>query len=104
MRYRQRVQQADHATLQPPAPGSGEHYMISRELARWHKQRHLHGQPAGHATGTTRQPLGDGDVISSPRGWQYGTTAAICEFSRLTMPLYNGINTLRCHLHSQPAE
>jgi hypothetical protein len=23
--------------------------MISRELARWHKQRHLHGQPARHA-------------------------------------------------------
>ncbi|KAJ5282212.1 hypothetical protein N7505_000192 [Penicillium chrysogenum] len=65
--YHLRVQQADHATLQPPAPGSGEHYMISRELARWSKY-HLHGQPAGHAVGTTRQPLGDGDIISSPGG------------------------------------
>ncbi|KAJ5470510.1 hypothetical protein N7530_007867 [Penicillium desertorum] len=33
-----------------------------------------------------RQPLGDRDIISSPGGWQYGTTAATCVFSRLTMP------------------
>lgn len=38
-----------------PAPGTGEHYVISQELAGWHKQRHPHGQPAEHA-GTTASP------------------------------------------------
>lgn len=33
-----------------------------------------------------------------------GTNTAACAFSRLTMPLYNGTNTLRCHLHSQPVK
>ncbi|KAF7514870.1 hypothetical protein PCG10_004427 [Penicillium crustosum] len=39
-----------------PAPGSGEHYMISQELTRWYNEYHLHGRPAEHAAGTLASP------------------------------------------------
>ncbi|KAJ5441959.1 hypothetical protein N7445_004966 [Penicillium cf. griseofulvum] len=56
----------------PPAPGSGEHYMISQELARRYTQHHPHGRPAEQKAGTTSSPWEMGTIYHLP-GAGYNT-------------------------------